>query len=240
MSDESVTLKNETTSSYSGISRIFGGDKMPRSAGLGSSLNAVQAVAPFNAGMARNRANELVQDDAREVVRRGLVGIHIAARDGVDIVRATMRTTSPYPPIYKGKLSKSGRSKAMKTGAAIDFSTGHAQIIEDGTKPFRPPYDPIARWVATKMNLPLSYVKDARMIRTGVGTGGGSRKKSQTRMSRRASGRNRMNQVYRFKKIVEAVRNKIAARGILPRHYAERSLMKLADECLRHVKNAIG
>ena len=164
----------------------------------------------------------------------------MAAQDGVAVLVRGTENATPFPAVDRGKLLRSWKARKFgRRGAILESTTLQGGIMEYGTRPFTPPYEPVAFWVARKLGVPSSYVKDAKRLRIRRGRKGGKGGAGLAKMDRRARGGDRRAQLVRFKAIVDAVRRRIRTRGIKPRAIALKALPKLADIAMEYVMMAI-
>lgn len=56
----------------------------------------------------------------------------------------------PYPAVDRGELRNSRTITETARGAIVSVDAPHAGIIENGTRPFFPPLEPLKRWVLRK------------------------------------------------------------------------------------------
>ena len=57
---------------------------------------------------------------------------------------------APHPAVDRGELRNSVEVVMTPKGCTVTVKAPHAAIIEDGTRPFRPPFQPIFEWVVRK------------------------------------------------------------------------------------------
>lgn len=56
----------------------------------------------------------------------------------------------PYPAVDRSELLNSREVNVTPKGATVAVVAPHAAAINDGTRPFRPPYQPIYEWLVRK------------------------------------------------------------------------------------------
>lgn len=86
-------------------------------------------------------------EDLEDAVTKGL---RSAAARGVGFVVEEIENAKPYPAVDRGELRSSARVEMVEGGARIEVDAPHAAIIEYGTRPFRPPVEPLAEWALRK------------------------------------------------------------------------------------------
>jgi hypothetical protein len=61
---------------------------------------------------------------------------------------------SPHPAVDRSELRNSVEVVMTAAGCRVVVKAPHAAIMEDGTRPFRPPYQPILEWLLRKQLVP--------------------------------------------------------------------------------------
>lgn len=89
--------------------------------------------------------------DIEAAVVRGLQGAAMRL-DG--FVAEEIQNAVPHPAVDRGELLNSRDLQATPKGAVFAVLAPHAAAIEDGTRPFRPPYQPIYEWLVRKQLVP--------------------------------------------------------------------------------------
>jgi hypothetical protein len=75
-------------------------------------------------------------------------------REGAnEIKRETERVIEQENLIYSGWMEGSVYSKPIVGGGEVGVSAPHAKWVEYGTRPFRPPLEPLAIWAMLKLGL---------------------------------------------------------------------------------------
>lgn len=94
---------------------------------------------------------------ARKIERLGpdaeaatLRGIQSAALKLEGMIPQAIATASPSPPSDTGELARSHYSVDTPTGALVGMDAPHAPFMEYGTRPHKPPSQPIADWAFRK------------------------------------------------------------------------------------------
>ena len=85
--------------------------------------------------------------DVEAAVVRGLQSAALRL-DG--LVAHEITHASPHPAVDRGELLSSRQTTLTPTGAVFAITAPHAAAIENGTRPFRPPYQPIYEWLVRK------------------------------------------------------------------------------------------
>jgi len=92
-------------------------------------------------------------------------GLRSAAMRGVGVVVEEIDKAEPYPAVNTGKLRQSVRAEPTPIGAAIVVDAPHAAPINNGTRPFFPPLEPLIEWAVRKFGVSES---EARSIAFNV------------------------------------------------------------------------
>jgi len=79
-----------------------------------------------------------------------IVGLRSAAYRLSGIVVEEIDTASPHPAVDRGELRNSVTVRTVEDGATVTVESPHAAPMEYGTRPFRPPLEPIQRWALRK------------------------------------------------------------------------------------------
>lgn len=82
-------------------------------------------------------------------------GLRSAGQRLVGMVVEEIDTAKPYPAVDRGQLRRSVRESEIlefgkPVGSHVYMDAPHAAIIEEGTRPFWPPMEPILEWVIRK------------------------------------------------------------------------------------------
>jgi phage gpG-like protein len=88
-----------------------------------------------------------MDETLREAIIKGLQSSALRL-EGMAV--AEVKNASPYPAVDRGELMGSADTTNVDDGAIVGFSAPHAPMMEYGTRPFMPPFDPIYRWVIRK------------------------------------------------------------------------------------------
>jgi hypothetical protein len=80
-------------------------------------------------------------------------GLRSAAQRGVGVVVQEIDNATPHPAVNTGRLRQSARAESNPMGASVVVDAPHAAIINDGTRPFRPPLAPLVEWVVRKFGV---------------------------------------------------------------------------------------
>jgi len=110
----------------------------------------------------QQRIGELPSDIERAVVR----GEHRAAERLEWLVVETIGETQPFVPFDTGELARSVRTEKNHQGARVVVDAPHAPFIEYGTRPHRPPLQPLIDWVMRRGW--ASSEKEAHPIALGI------------------------------------------------------------------------
>lgn len=137
----------------------------------------------------------MVPDVTRALVRGLRAGALILQRTVV----IEIGQTSPRPAVDTGELRNSVQYVQRPDGAAVTVDAPHAAAIENGTRPFTPPLQPLIDWVRRK----------------GIGRMEGPAPRRGRRRWRSAQEASVIN-------TARAIQMTIAKRGIAPRHYFAR------------------
>ena len=80
----------------------------------------------------------------------------------------------PHPAVDRGELRNSRSVRDTPLGAFVSVDAPHAGIIENGTRPFFPPLEPIKEWVLRKQiaNTDEEAARIARLIVQKIGRDG--------------------------------------------------------------------
>lgn len=80
-------------------------------------------------------------------------GLRSAAARGVSAVVEAIQTTKPYPAVDRGELAGSVEHSTLPRGARISVDAPHAAVVENGTRPFWPPLQPLEDWARRKFGV---------------------------------------------------------------------------------------
>lgn len=124
-----------------------------------------------------------------------------------EVVREIDRA-KPYPAVDQAILRSSVEIRTTKRSAVVAVNAPHADAIENGTRPFFPPIEPLIAWVKRK----------------GFASGRDRRGRFSNRDAQARS-------------IAYAVQQKIGRDGIAPRHYMRKAwarfrARKVAERCI--------
>lgn len=130
---------------------------------------------------------------------------------GIELKREVVREidrAKPFPAVDQGLLRASVSMRTTKRTVVIGVDAPHADAIENGTRPFFPPIEPLIGWVKRK----------------GFATGRDRRGRFANREAQARS-------------IAYAVQQKIGRDGIEPRHYMRKAwarfrARKVAERCI--------
>jgi hypothetical protein len=92
------------------------------------------------------RLRELPADLERATIR----GEHRAAERLEWLVIEAIGDTRPYVPHDTGQLTRSVRTEKNADGAEVVVDAPHAPFVEYGTRPHRPPLQPLIAWAVRK------------------------------------------------------------------------------------------
>jgi len=77
-------------------------------------------------------------------------GLQSAAMRLDGFVLREIDNSSPHPAVDRGELRNSREVKMTAKGAVFAVTAPHAIYMEEGTRPHRPPYQPIYEWLVRK------------------------------------------------------------------------------------------
>lgn len=77
-------------------------------------------------------------------------GLQSAAHRLDGFIAHEITHAQPFPAVDRGELLNSREVTMTPKGATMAVTAPHAPAIEDGTRPFRPPYQPIYEWLLRK------------------------------------------------------------------------------------------
>ena len=87
---------------------------------------------------------------ARRIEDAAVRGMRSAAlRAKIEVIRE-IDTASPYPAVNTGGLRQSVQVINLPNGAEVVVDAPHAPFLEEGTRPFWPPLEPLVAWVIRK------------------------------------------------------------------------------------------
>jgi len=137
-----------------------------------------------------------------------LRGIQSAALKLEGMIPQAIQNAKPRPPIDTGSAGLMGSHYSVDTptGALVGVDAPHAPFMEYGTRPHRPPAQPIADWAFRKGLIDVELDMDQITAETAEG-------EEQA--------------AYR---IVMGIVRKIASKGIEPRHFLADALRKFLRE----------
>lgn len=92
-------------------------------------------------------------------------GLRSAALRGVGVVVEEIDHADPFPAVNTGSLRQSARAENTELGAALVVDAPHAAPINNGTRPFYPPLEPLVTWAMRKFGV---SEKEAWRIAKGV------------------------------------------------------------------------
>jgi len=167
---------------------------------------------------------------AREVAKLGdeleeatLKGIKSAAYRLESIIPEAINDTRPYPPIDNAVLVNSHFTTPTKRGAIVGVDAPHAAFMEYGTRPHRPPFQPLADWCYRKGLIDVEVTEsdlDEFLSRSRLG--------SKAFMALDDEDRELQEMIDEALQVVLLIIAKIAARGIEPRHFMKRSILRFS------------
>jgi hypothetical protein len=197
--------------------------------------------------------SNLDQKTEKAVVR----GLRSTGMRMVGIVVKEIDNAEPFPAVDRGELRNSVRYEPTERGCIVTVTAPHAAIIEYGTRPFRPPLEPLVRWVlrkglanpkkrARKMR-PKKPKKPRVVKKTTTKTKTKSKDKTKgkrmTRNERAAKrlavvkardeekfGKRTDDELAAAKRIARAIQSKIARDGIKPRMYFRKAIGRLRHD----------
>ncbi len=141
----------------------------------------------------------------REAPAAVLRGVHSAAYRLEGMIPEAIATASPYPPEDTRALGRSHYTVPTDDGAFVGVDAPHAPFMEWGTRPHRPPMQPLADWAYRKGLVDVELdVSD--LLRTP--------RSEWTDEEKKAFG------------VIRAIVGKIASKGIEPRHFLFNALQK--------------
>lgn len=88
-----------------------------------------------------------------EVRQAAIRGCRSAALRGVGFAVEAIQSAKPHPAVNTGALVQSVRSAPIEGGGRISVDAPHAAIMEDGTRPFRPPLAPLVLWAKRRFQV---------------------------------------------------------------------------------------
>ncbi len=77
-------------------------------------------------------------------------GLQSAAHRLDGFIAHEITHAEPFPAVDRGELLNSREVTMTPKGATMAVTAPHAPMIEDGTRPFRPPFQPIYEWLVRK------------------------------------------------------------------------------------------
>lgn len=80
-------------------------------------------------------------------------GLRSTANRGVGEVVQAINTSDPYPAVDRGELARSVEASSLPRGGRLDVDAPHAAAIENGTRPFWPPLQPLIDWAQRKFKV---------------------------------------------------------------------------------------
>lgn len=183
--------------------------------------------------------SNLDQKTEKAVVR----GLRSTGMRMVGIVVKEIDNAEPFPAVDRGELRNSVRYEPTERGCIVTVTAPHAAIIEYGTRPFRPPLEPLVRWVlrkglanpkkrARKMR-PKKPKKPRSVKKTTTKTKTKSKDKTKgKRMARDEEkfGKRTDDELAAAKRIARAIQSKIARDGIKPRMYFRKAIGRLRHD----------
>lgn len=92
-------------------------------------------------------------------------GLRSAAQRGVGIIVEEIDKALPHPAVNTGGLRQSARAENTADGALVEVDAPHAAPINNGTRPFHPPLEPLIAWAVRKFGV---SEKEARRIARNV------------------------------------------------------------------------
>jgi len=95
-----------------------------------------------------------------------ILGLQEAALYLEGIVASEIENASPSPAVNTGALKRSIKTTKTDTGAITSVDAPHAPFVEYGTRPHRPPIQPLVDWVLQKGI--ATEPKEAKRIAMGV------------------------------------------------------------------------
>ena len=96
-------------------------------------------------------------------------GLRSAAMRGVGEVVHSINATSPHPPIDTGELARSVDHSLLPRGGRLAVDAPHAAVMENGARPFRPPFRPLYDWAKRKFGVDDKEAKQiARRVQRAI------------------------------------------------------------------------
>jgi hypothetical protein len=136
-------------------------------------------------------------------------GLQSAAYRLEGMIPEAIAAVSPYAPEDTRELARSHYTDLIDTGARVGVDAPHAPFMEWGTRPHRPPMQPLADW-AYRQGLVDVELDISQLLSIEPGEWFDD--------ERKAFG------------IVSAIVGKIAKRGISPRHFMRSAVERLLRE----------
>ena len=88
-----------------------------------------------------------LDEDLEQATIRGL---RSSALRMVELTMAEISGSDPHPAVDRGELRNSVEYTREDDGGSVEVTAPHAAIIEEGTRPFWPPAEPLIRWMVRK------------------------------------------------------------------------------------------
>lgn len=167
----------------------------------------------------------------RERERRVVQGVRKAVHAGVPIVKAE-------EPVAFGELREGTKAVITSTGGKVVVDSPHAAAAETGSRPHRPPIEPILAWVKLRGMQGLKSEKQLRQL-PGRTTAEHARSITAQIHAAEMTGRGIGGPAIAVDvpmQIARAIQNAIAKHGTKPHWYARQSLPKIVQALDRHVR----
>lgn len=155
----------------------------------------------------------------RRAIVRGLRGT--AARYQGMVVEE-IDNAQPHPAVDTRALAQSVQIDRVPDGAVVQVTAPHAGAIENGTRPFFPPIDPLTEWVKRK-GLGATHLRTRTARATGATTVHVNRKATDSE----ARG------------IAFAIARTMARTGIAPRRFMAKAWARLPPVLQSEVRQAL-
>lgn len=88
-----------------------------------------------------------MEEDIRQAMVRGL---RSAGRRMEGLVVEEIQNAKPYPAVDRGDLVNSVEYVEESDGSRVQVTAPHAAVVEEGSRPFRPPIAPLVQWALRK------------------------------------------------------------------------------------------
>jgi hypothetical protein len=150
-------------------------------------------------------------------------GLKSAAYHLETIIPEAIQDTKPHAPIDNSVLINSHYTTPTERGALVGVDAPHAAFMEYGTRPHRPPFQPLADWCYRKGLIDVQVTDadlDEFLSRAKLG--------SKPGLALEGEDRELQEMIDEAIQIVLAIVGKIASEGIEPRHYMRRAITRFS------------